>query len=422
MRLTKTRVEGFEPPPSGYATVWDDNLHGFGLRVTANGARSYIVQARVNGRTRRVTIGRHGVLTAEEARKKARKVLGQMADGVDPVAEKRRKAARSVTLGELVDDYLKNRRRRDGKPLADSTKSDVRRHLRANFAEWRDKSVGEITHDMVRRKYSAIGKRSEAQANQAIRVLSALFNYAQASYRDEGGAPILPSNPVDVVRDSKIRFADKARETRIPMDRIGQFYSALEATRTDPGASISVRTKAAAAVVLMLTGLRKSDILNRTWQDVDTEAGTLYLSDTKHRDARTFPLPCQAATVIDAHRTISAGPYIFQSDGGPGPVHNLHEGMEPAREAIDQHVATHDLRRTFDDVFDAIGIDPIVGELLSNRKPAGSSVRFKHYMQTRDLTRYREQAERIADYFEQQRQVHEAQNVVTMDRGRSSAQ
>lgn len=417
MKLTKARVENQCPPPeSGYTVYWDEELPGFGLRVTATGVRSYVVQHRVNGRQRRVTLGKHGVLTCEEARKKARRTITSMMDGHDPVAERRRQQAASVTLREVVEDYLANRRRRDGKPLAERTKADVRRHLKSSFGEWADKPIAGIKHEAVRRKYAALGKRSEAQANQAMRVLSGIINYARASYRDDEGAPILPSNPIEVVRDSKIRFADRARDTRIPMDKIGAFYAALEGTRTNPSGSVSVRTKAAAAVLLMLTGLRKSDVLARTWHDVDLDAGTIYLPDTKHRDPRTFPLARQAVEVLRDHQKISAGEYIFQSDGGPGPVHNLHEGMQPAREAIGQHVATHDFRRTFDDVFDTIGIDPIVGELLSNRKPAGASVRFKHYANTKDLTRYREHAQRIADYFEQQRLAQEADNIITMRR------
>lgn len=415
MRLNKTTVESCDPPPKGYSTIWDEALPGFGLRVTAKGVRSYIVQARVKGKTRRVTLGRHGVLTAEEARKRARKTLGRMSDGIDPVAEKRRERAASVTLREVTDDYLANRRRKDGRPLAERTKEDVRRHLDGSFKEWADKPIAEIKHDAVRRKYAALGKKSEAQANQAMRVLSGIVNYARASYRDDDGAPILPSNPVEVVRDSKIRFADKARENRVPLDKIGKFYSALESTRTSPQSTPSVRTKAAAAVVLMMTGLRKSDVLQRKWEDVDLEAGSIYLADTKHRDPRTFPLASQAIEAIREQRKIATGPYIFQSDGGPGPVHNLQEAMRPASEAIEHHVATHDLRRTFDDAFDHVGIDPIVGELLSNRKPSGSSVRFKHYAQTKDLTRYREQAQAIADYFDKQRMAHEAENVISME-------
>lgn len=416
MKLTKSNVEkAANVPAEGSALIWDDGLPGFGLRVTDMGTRSYIVQARVNGRTRRVTLGRHGVITAEHARRKARSVLGQMADDVDPTAEKRRQRAASVTLRDVVEDYLANRRRRDGRPLAERTKADISRHLRTNFAEWANKPIANIRREAVRRKYAAIGKRSPAQANQAMRVLSGVINYARASFRDEAGEPIIPSNPVEVVRDAKIRFEDKARGTRVPLDKIGAFYSALEQTRTNPAASPSVRTKAAAAVALMLTGLRSGDWLTRTWEDLDLEAGVVHLTDTKHRDPRTFPLARQVVETLKDQRVICTGPHVFQSDGGAGPVHDLREGMALAREAIGQHVATHDLRRTFDDVFDTIGIDPIVGELLSNRKPAGSSVRFKHYANTKDLTRYRDRAQRIADYFEERRLAFEADNVVAME-------
>lgn len=398
VKLTKSKVEQIEVPRGRTALYWDSELPGFGLRITPKGTRSYIAQGRVNAHTRRITLGRHGILTADEARKRARKTLGQLADGIDPRAERERQRAASVTLREVVDDYLENRRRKDGKPLADRTKDDIRRHLKKNFTEWADKPVVTITRDAVRRKYISLGQRSHAQANQAKRNLSALLNYASATYRSSDGQPLLSHNPVDVIRDSNIHFADNARDNRVPKDKVGHFVSVLEQTRISPTSSPSVRTKAFAALVLLVTGLRKADLLQRTWDDADLTRGTLHLVDTKHREPRTFPLPCQVVSIIRDQQKIATGPYIFQSDGGNGPVHNLTAGLKPANASIEHHVATHDLRRTFDDIFDHLGIDPIIGELLSNRKPAGSSVRFKHYADTKDLTRYMKQAQQIADY------------------------
>jgi len=418
VKLTKTKVEdGALVPAKGSALYWDSQLHGFGLRVTAKGARSYIVQARVGGRSRRVTLGRHGVLTAEEARKKARKTLGTMADGVDPVAEKRRQAAASVTLREVADDYLDNRRRRDGKPLAERTKADVRRHLRKSFSDWADKPLVEITREGVQKRYRALGKRSQAQANQAMRVLSALFNYARAIHKGPNGENIIPDNPVDVIHDSNTFMGEvQAKDQRVPKDKIGAFYSALESTRTDPAASISIRTKAAAAVVLMLTGLRRADVLERTWADVDLEAGTLHVPDSKHREPRTFPLAREAVAVLQAQREISAGRYVFQSDGGPGPVHDVDAAIRVAAKAVGIHVSTHDLRRTYIDVTEELEIDPLVSELLSNRKGAAYqalATRNKHYS-SGDLTRYTDHAQRTADYFERARLAHEGDNVVAI--------
>src|SRR4029077_7097936 len=85
--LCKRSVEKAESGKADYF-LWDDDLRGFGLRVFATGKRSYIVQYRAKGRTRRFTIGPHGVWTPETARKQARILLGRIAHGDNPAEER----------------------------------------------------------------------------------------------------------------------------------------------------------------------------------------------------------------------------------------------------------------------------------------------------------------------------------------------
>src|SRR5699024_11501510 len=133
MKLTNTAIKGIKPPSKGYELRWDDALPGFGLRVTHTGVMSYIVEARVNGKTRRVTIGRHGKFTPEQARKIARAKLGEMAQGSDPTAAKRERKLRAITLREVAEDYKANRRTKAGKPLKDRTKKDIDKHVAGFF-------------------------------------------------------------------------------------------------------------------------------------------------------------------------------------------------------------------------------------------------------------------------------------------------
>ncbi|GJD94269.1 Arm DNA-binding domain-containing protein [Methylobacterium iners] len=103
-KLTKRVVEAAEPQGKDYF-LWCDELPGFGLRVFASGRRSYLVQYRNAGRTRRVTIGLHGPVTAEQARKDALSLLGQVARGDDP-AEDKATRRKSLTVEQLCDQYL----------------------------------------------------------------------------------------------------------------------------------------------------------------------------------------------------------------------------------------------------------------------------------------------------------------------------
>ncbi len=109
VKLTKTSVASLEPPLADQRIVRDSELRGFGVRITASGRKSFILEKRIKGRVRRITIGRDGELTVAQARTRAQQLLGQIALGEDPVAKRRRELARGVSLTDAYQDFLKSR-------------------------------------------------------------------------------------------------------------------------------------------------------------------------------------------------------------------------------------------------------------------------------------------------------------------------
>ena len=106
-RISKRTVDAQKPPAKGDRIVWDDELRGFGLRVYASGRRTYVIQYRAKGRTRRYVLGPHGVLTPAAARERAARLLLAVKDGRDP-SEERLEASREPTFNELAGRYLKD--------------------------------------------------------------------------------------------------------------------------------------------------------------------------------------------------------------------------------------------------------------------------------------------------------------------------
>lgn len=104
-KLTKRFVDSLKARDRDYV-IWDDEMPGFGLRVFISGKRSYIIQYRAEGRSRRYAIGLHGIWTPETARKEARAQLGKVAKGDNP-AEERQTQRNAITVEELAEQYMK---------------------------------------------------------------------------------------------------------------------------------------------------------------------------------------------------------------------------------------------------------------------------------------------------------------------------
>src|SRR3990167_11257200 len=125
MKITKSEVEKLiapSPPADGKTAqkrYYDDKLKGFGVRVTSGGTKAFFVEKLIKRKLCRITLGRYPELTVEMARNEAQKLLGQIATGIDPLAEKRATKMRQVTLGEVFSDYLKARKSLKPKTLYD---------------------------------------------------------------------------------------------------------------------------------------------------------------------------------------------------------------------------------------------------------------------------------------------------------------
>lgn len=152
--LTKRTVEGLEPTAKPYI-AWDDRLTGFGVRVQPSGTKTFVVNYRAGdgGRkaaNKRVTLGRFGRMTPDQARRKAQEVLGQVAAGEDPAGK--RAAARGMpTLGEAFEDYLAANPKR--KPRTVET---YRQNLRVCLGDWIRRPLDRIDRRDVEARFNRI--------------------------------------------------------------------------------------------------------------------------------------------------------------------------------------------------------------------------------------------------------------------------
>ncbi|GMQ76556.1 MAG: hypothetical protein BMS9Abin01_1836 [Gammaproteobacteria bacterium] len=233
VKLTKTVVDRLSPPASGQAFLRDIELKGFGVRITAGGVKSFIVEKRIDGRVRRQTLGRFGELTVEQARRKAMNVLGQVAMGLNPIAEREQARFERITLRQAFDDFKRAR-----KSLKPKTIYEYGLMLDSAFGDWADRPVVKITKDKVAARHQTLGEtRGESIANHSMRFLRSLLNFAIAAYEDGFGRPLLVENPVRRLNQTRAWYAESRRTTVIKVHQLPAWYAAVEGLRGEEAPS-----------------------------------------------------------------------------------------------------------------------------------------------------------------------------------------
>lgn len=362
MKLTKSVVDRAAPPASGQTFIRDSVLQGFALRITASGAKSFVVEVRVDGRVRRKTLGRYGALTVEAARRQAQQFLGKVATGVDPVAEAQVERARQITLAEVFEDYVATR-----KGLRPSTLFDYRRQLRKAFSDWQNRPLASISKDAVARRHARLGEKSPAQANNAMRVLRALFNFAAGQYEDSEGRSLFPENPVNRLSHTRAWYPDKRRRTWITPTQLPAWFAAVETLRAE-SADFYDRSVGDLLLLLLFTGLRRSEGLQLRWDWIDLDGGILTIPDTKNHEPLRLPLSDFLAELLADRRERVTGPYVFPGTGEAGHLIEPRPQMRKVVEASEVPFTLHDLRRTFITIGESLDIPVYAIKALVNHK------------------------------------------------------
>lgn len=385
-KISRTAIDKIKAPRTGYTLIWDSELRNFGVRITAANSRAYFVQQRVGGKERRVTIAKLDVMAPDKARTEAKKVLGQFASGIDPLAERARAKAQAVTLATAFAAFKVARRQL--KPL---TVRDMERAF-ASLA-WDKKRIASITPDMVLKRHAELGKASQARANLTMRYLRAVLNFAAETYDDADGRPILATNPVR--RLSKVRawYAVERRRTVIKEHELKAWTDAILALH-----NVDARDY---FLVILLTGLRRTEAFDLRWQDVDLKAKTFTIPDPKNRRPHMLPLSDYllnifmrrhaAATSDDASE--AAREYVFASDRGR--LHNLRFAMAEVEKVSGVRFCIHDLRRTFATAAERLDISAYALKRLMNHKGNGDVT--EGYIGL-DVERLHAPMQRITDY------------------------
>ena len=301
-------------------------------------------------------------MTVEQARKEAQKLLGKIAVGIKPKLEKKAQQCRAITLQAVFEDYLKAR-----KGLKPLTIKDYQRAMLESFDDWRKKPLLDITRDMVAKRHAQIGERSHARANLAMRLLRAIFNFAAGEYEDEKGKPLILENPVKRLSHTRAWYRVTRRQTVIKQHELSAWYEAVmnfEIERT------STKSEAIRDYLLLLlfTGLRRSEAAKLTWADINLKAKALTITDTKNHEQHVLPLSNFLYDLLVKRKKQAESNYVFPGTGETGYIIEPRKVMAKIIEKSGVQFTLHDLRRTFITIAESLDIPAYALKKLLNHK------------------------------------------------------
>jgi integrase len=404
VRITKRIVDGIDRS-RGRHQVWDSELKGFGIQVEASGTTTYIVRYRPkglgrDGARRFYKIGRHGALTADEARSQAKALLGRVAAGDDPASEQadsraahiERKAA--LTFDVLIERFLSDHVESKRKPrTAEYYRSLLERHAKPALGV---RPAAELTRPEIAKLHLAL-RANLHTANRLVAVVSSMYSFAAKNGLVPEGC-----NPARGIE----KYREEGRERYLTGEELQRLGAAISQGETvgipwnlDPAhpkakhVPTSWKTQrekldlhaAAALRLLILTGARLREILHLRWREVDIERGLLLLPDSK-TGRKTIVLSDAALSVIRGLMPVGgltiaekASGYVIRGASDDKPRTDLKKPWA----AVQRHaglngVRLHDLRHTFASIGAGASLGlPIVGKLLGHSQPQ-TTARYAH--------------------------------------------
>jgi len=390
-KITKSLVDRKGAGDSRYY-IWDETCPGFGLVVQPSGTKSYCFQYRTQeGQSRRITIGKHGAYTPEEARKKAREYQRQVSDGKDPLAIKEFNK-NAVTVSHLLDLYLESPKFAEKSELTQRyDKGRIERHLKPLLGR---KVAEKLTADDVRKASKDIetgktaktvktGPRGLARvtggpgaARMAIRLLKSAFSWAFEHDLIETNTPA----KVKVGEDAK-------RDLRLTNEEYARLFSVLDEMES----TAKIRQPVADTIrVIALTGARRNEIAGLRWRHVNLEKGVIELPLNEHKtgmrtgEIRVIGLPNLAQQIITQQEKRKPNDFVFPPARGSGPL-NISKPWRKIRVAagLNPKNGLHALRHSLASIMADSGSQATHIMAVMGHKNLATSQRYIHMAEDR---------------------------------------
>jgi integrase len=354
VKLNKTIVDALPFAEMGQVFYWDAELPGFGMYIGKT-AKTWCVQQRIANKTKRVVLGKYPTMTAEQARNTAKKRIGELAAGIDPVKVRRENKVKAVTLGEVFTEFLKSR------TLKPKTVRDYTGVMNNIYPDWQKLSITDISRDAVERRHNKVGtERGKAYANLGARTLRSVFNYASAKYETGKGLSILPENPIKRISQTRSWYKVSPRTGHLKAHQLKAWFDAVLGIDND-----TIRDY---LIFVILTGCRKAEAGKFLWADIDLTDRSYVLRDPKNGRPMQLPLSDYLADMFAKRKAKSTSAFVFPGDGASGYLVEPKRQIAKVIAQTEMTFTMHDLRRTFVTIAESLDISAYSVKALVNHK------------------------------------------------------
>lgn len=389
-KLTKQFIEQIQSQPTGQCFFRDDELPGFAVRVTQR-TKSYIVERRIDGVNRRITIARCGEISLDAARKQAQIMLADMTQGKDPKTGKQINPHSGITLREVLEKFLAV------KPIRKCTQKNYILKINAYFKDWLDLPLTSITKDMVELRHheltvapNRLGTSGHGRANDALKKLSTLISFAADRYGTDD-EPLIKTNPVTRLTRNKAWHRINPRQGIVPDNKLADWYRAVSSLPTPVARDF--------LLFLLLTGMRLGETKQLQWSHVDFDQRIIVVPRELTKSDRELRLPLSHFLVElleQRYRYCVQSQWVFKSPRAGKHLSESSYAVRAVRAKCGVYFTFHDLRRTFLTMAAKLDVPSYALKRLVNHSVANDMT--SRYI-VLDMERLRLHMQRITDAF-----------------------
>ncbi len=261
--------------------------------------------------------------------------------------------------------------------------------------DWLDKPLISITREMLAKRHLQHGTNtSKARANNAMRVLRAIFNFATFEYHTSDGQPIITVNPVKYLSHTRAWYRIDRKQTVIKSHQLAAWYQGvIRLVENDNYRNALLWHDY--FLLLLFTGMRKMEAASLKWDDIDLISKTITIQDTKNHEVHTLPMSDFVYELMERRSRQKTSKYIFPAESKTGYIYEPKKAVNRVVELSGVPFTLHDLRRTFATIADSLDLPAYALKRLLNHK-MNNDVTAGYIM--KDVERLRKPMQQVANF------------------------